>query len=1166
MHIREIEIDNFKSFKTKTVIPFLDGFTTVSGPNGSGKSNIVDSVLFALGLSTSRTLRAEKLTDLINNQSSRREASVKITFAADKEVEQEFTIRRRVKEGNNGYTSTFYINDKVSTLTEVHQKLSEYNISPGCYNVMMQGDVTGIINMSPFERRKIIDELAGVTEFDRRIDQANKELETVHDRIERSNIILGEIDVRLEQLSEERKLALKYQKLKDERQTYINQTLLVKYADFRKSFKLVQQNINESTKEKAEAKEQLGGLDEKIAAKTEELNVLNEKVKKKGEDEQIALAKQVEGLKGDIYRKEQSIEFAQKQIQENNLNSQKAGQETKKLLENIDDINLRIENRQDQYKIIEQQIEKENAELKRLIEESSDLTQATQGLIEKRNELRKKLEHAEDEHGRLSRESLKWQDIITRLEEEKKELADVINNSDTQKAQLEDKKNAFTNQLKLLEEEKEACEIQLKNTLAETAQLKDEISALEEKIQAKYRNLMRLEANKSAAEEVHFGKAVDAVLGAGIPGVHKTLAQLGRVDKEYSVAMEIAMGNRMRCIVVDDEHVGSQAIKFLKQVHAGRATFLPLTKMPYYMPGNPVPDYDGVIDFAINLIEFDDLYKDVFFYALGTTLIVESIEKARPLMGQYRMVTLDGSLIEKSGAMTGGSINTKGGVKFASWYDDEIKELSAVVKSLNQEKRELVADLDKLERKVDRCRNDYTGYLNKIHQKKLELENFDTTLSDIKNNFASRVERLEEVKSKITEAELENHSIQDELSEVDQHVQTLKAEIETVDSSIPKDKLQEIQELSGSIEFEIKNLEAKLRNLDAEIKKSSMEKDFKFQSIQLQKETIEKAKTDNAELEKKIATDKDEIITLRSNIEQLMVKLDALSTELKEIQKERDTVSKDLLKLQNTKDKHENTIQRIEEMIISYKARKSELNAQINTLRKTLEEQNIDYSDADNVTITTEEINAAIEKLSRRMESLEPVNMLAIKEYDDVNARKEELSDRITTLTNEKEEIFNRLSGYENLKKQSFMMTFENVNKNFVQIFEKLSDGEGHLVLENFDDPFKGGLTIEARPRGKKLIRLEAMSGGEKSLTALAFVFAFQRYMPAPFYAFDEVDMFLDGINAEKLSQMVKEQSDNAQFIVVSLRKPMLERADRTVGVTQRNDGVSRVTGVRVNG
>src|SRR3989339_1161805 len=331
MYIREIEIDNFKSFVDKTNIPFLEGFTTISGPNGSGKSNIIDSVLFALGLSTSRTLRAEKLPDLINNNGKKNEAAVRISFAENGSGTH-FSITRKIKKSSNGYTGTYYLNDKVSTLGEVHDFLSQYNISPGCYNVMMQGDVTGIINMTPFERRKILDEIAGVAEFDRRIEQAKKELETVEDRVDKSSIILNEIDVRLTQLEEERTQALKYQKLKEEKQGLESKISIVKYFDIKTSMERLHESILDANKSK---KDEIKILEENIKNEKDEFNRItsqatsinkttNENLERRSvlrrnleakQDEENVLLKDKMVVDEKISRYQRDIEEAEKEIQ-----------------------------------------------------------------------------------------------------------------------------------------------------------------------------------------------------------------------------------------------------------------------------------------------------------------------------------------------------------------------------------------------------------------------------------------------------------------------------------------------------------------------------------------------------------------------------------------------------------------------------------------------------------------------------------------------------------------------------------------------------------------------------------------------------------------------------------------------------------------------------------
>lgn len=290
-----------------------------------------------------------------------------------------------------------------------------------------------------------------------------------------------------------------------------------------------------------------------------------------------------------------------------------------------------------------------------------------------------------------------------------------------------------------------------------------------------------------------------------------------------------------------------------------------------------------------------------------------------------------------------------------------------------------------------------------------------------------------------------------------------------------------------------------------------------------------------------------------------------IGSKLIELQQERDTLSTEVLNQEKRKSIAESKIERLAEQIQAYKTRRKELEPELFTIRDELSAQGYDVATIKKPDISVEDVNKNIARLQRRMEELEPVNMKALVEYDEVLNRKEELKTKIDTLTSERGQIIERMGSYEDMKRKSFLDTFNNVNGNFKDIFGQLSDGSGSLILDNYENPFLGGLTIEAQPRDKKMQRLESMSGGEKSLTALAFVFAIQRYLPAPFYAFDEVDMHLDGINVEKLAQMIKSQSINTQFIVVSLRKPMIESANRSIGVTQKNNGITKVTGVKFN-
>jgi len=1164
MYISKIEIDNFKSFANKTEIPFLEGFTTVSGPNGSGKSNIIDSILFALGLSTSRTLRAEKIFHLINTHNKRNDASVKVYFAK-KDGTEPFSVTRKIKKNSGGFVSSYYLNDKNSTLTDIHDALSRYNISPGCYNVMMQGDVTNIINISPVERRKIIDEIAGVADFDRRIEQAKKELDIVEERVEKSNIILSEVDIRLVQLEEEKQHALKYQKLREEKHLLESKLNIVRYFEIKNSFERLHESILHANKEKKEEENKLSELLGRLEDAQNKLKELSEVIKSKGEDEQIEVKKQIETLKGIISRKKDSISFAEKQIKDNNHAFESAERNIQELKTKIDDCHTKITNKNDEIKVIEGNILTEKENLKRVLEDVSSINKTASERVEKRNSLRRELENKKDKENEVLKEKITLEEKVSRISREIEDCMHKISEIETLKTESDDKKNLLETQIIELEKELKDYELMQKNNLTALDKLKNEISDLSYNINTAYRKIAQLEANKRAAEDAGFGRAIDTVLKADINGVHDILAKLGKVEDEYSTALETAMGGRMRNIVVEDDEVASVAIEILKSSQAGRATFLPLNKMKPRPWGMKIPNNAGVIDFAINLVKFDNIYEKAFYYALGDTLVVEDLGVARGLMGKYRMVTLDGALIEKTGAMTGGSVQ-KSGLKFAQSDDDELVKFKDRLEKMEDKARNIEKQRISTEQKLDNIRRDYSNAMNELNKKRLEQDNLLKNLKDADYTLETKKNSIEILSPEKEIAEKELEIVVKKLSNFYQEIEKLAKQITEIEQSLPKDELTRLNEQTEGIEFEIKRYESKLATCNNDIKAITMEIDFNNNAISAHSEKIETSKLENVKLEK----DKEQFISEIADVEvknkELEERIATINSELGELQEERDKFQTEVVTLETNKNGLKLKIERLIAQVEAFKVSRKEKEPELETIREELISQGYEIAQLSPTTISVEDVNKNITRLQKRMEEMEPVNMKALTEYDEVKNRKEELKNKIDTLTREKEQIVERMNGYEDLKIKSFKETYDNVNTNFEAIFAQLSDGTGKIVLENETNPLLGGLTIEAQPRDKKMQRLESMSGGEKSLTALAFVFAIQRYLPAPFYAFDEVDMHLDGINAEKLAQMIKSQSSKTQFVVVSLRKPMIEAADRTIGVTQKNSGITRVTGVKLHG
>lgn len=1162
MYIKQLEIDNFKSFANKSEIPLLKGFTTVSGPNGSGKSNIIDSVLFALGLANASELRAENLSHFISTYTKRNDAFVKVTFG-DTENGEDLTIGRKIRKTSQGYASTYYINDSVTTLTNVHAVLEKYNVTPNSYNVMMQGDVMGITNCTPKNRRKIIDEIAGIADFDRRIDQATNELETVEQRVERSTVILNEVDNRLEQLKEEREVALKYQKLREEKQGLESQVSKVKFFDIKRSLEKAHENILEFTKKKKEEEVKNKDLDERLNLIKQKYQEISNLVKEKGEAQQIELKKQEEALKGEIDRKNNATNYADKQIHDGLRSIENAKNGIENFKKKIEDFKLKIKLKDDEIAVIKENTKTREAELKKILEDMTGLNTTADQHIEKRNNLRKQLEDLKDEETKLIQAKLP-------LESELKTLQRDLEDAKTRLAELtEMKENFAANQdlkktlVEQLQKEMADFKIIQQNAMHDLDTTKNEINDLNYNIQMASRKIAVMETKKQMAEESNFGRAVDTIMNAKLRGVHAPLVKLGTVDKEFSVAMEVAFGGRMAHIVVDDEHVAGVAIELLKSSNAGRATFIPLNKIKKAPTRLQLPRDKGVIDFAINLVDFDDKYIDAFYYAVGDTIVVEDLESAKKLIGKYRMVTLQGELLEKSGSMTGGT-RLRTGLSFSQNDDEELNKFKDRLKEMEQKLASLENKKTSLEAKLEDVRGKYSDSMSEFSKSKVELDNMNQNYANSENILKEKADFIASAEPKIVDLNNKLDKLEEKNVKIYDDMATCQEAIDEVEKLINDKDLKDLKEKTEGVENEIKRLQTKL--MTAENDKNELNRQISFHEnlIETKTEEITNIEHNNVKLEEDKKRYQNDIVELNKKMEELHEQIVQIEEKLGKLLKERDEINAELIELEKQKHIKAADIERIAEQIESFKARRRELEPQLDNAKKDLEDAGEDVAKLEPIEISIEEITSKIQRLEKRMAELGDVNMRALAAYDEVLARQSELKEQIETLSKERKEILERMQGYEQLKKETFMKTYNHINENFKEVFHQLSEGEGELKLECPDDPLAGGMTIEAQPRDKKLQRLESMSGGEKSLTALAFVFAIQRYMPSPFYAFDEVDASLDTMNVERIAQMVQNQSKETQFIVVSHRRPMIESANRTLGVTQKEKGITKVTGIKL--
>jgi chromosome segregation protein len=1145
LHITELEIDNFKSFSKKTKIPFLEGFTVISGPNGSGKSNIIDSILFVLALSSSRNLRAEKLTDLINHDSGRNTAEVAIEFSDGTK------IRRRIKRTGNGYYSYNYLNDRLCKQGDIVNLLAKSGIIPHGYNVVMQGDVTRIMEMSDFERRKIIDEIAGVSEFDSKKQQALSELDIVRERIEREELLLIELSKRVNELKKEREHALEFQKWQKDLSFYQGCRAAAQLHAKEKELASLLQSAEELNIRCSRIDADRSLEENELAYLNADLKDIDDLISKKSGSDYLKLIADLEEAKGGIRLAEQTIVRLRRDKEENLETINRIYLDTKRAETRVAELSEQIRALTIDRTNIAMEVATEKALLEKIENEIKAHSDDTAGA---RDKLFALLQEAEGKKGERSA-ILHEQDMLI---EKSRMRTTELERLTALLAQLDEEFVAKQGQLGNSEKGAEDLAQQKKELDRTLSELEGRLFAQRsslERIRTEMRDTeqdaIRLETAQQARGESG-GRAIEAVMA--MEGVHGTIGELGKVPAEYATALNVAAGNKLHFVICDTDQIAADAIRFLKDERLGRVTFLPLNKLK--PPALPPVKEPGVIDYAVNLLEYDPKYDRAFAVALGGTVVVDTLERARKLIGKYRMVTRDGELLEKSGAMTGGA--AKKPVRgFGAAVDDEIVRIRAHLSELAGEAATLDAGVKRLTEEVDAKR----ALRNEIDQ---NIARFGMFTEEYTRRFDAITVEKQTIEAAVARQKEETGKGAAELSELEGRLDQTTGEITAITARIDaiKKRLDDtnIPALTVQIEKkrkEIEESERRLRNKEADINDSSRERQhFNLRVEELGKERTAKDER-NKEIDADIAASNDQIALHKTRIGELEEKQKEFSGELDELRTKRGLVSQSIHDSESKLMKFDSDKERITIQMNAFGDRATALGIELEQLKEQVGENKTDMS------IT--EIEGKIAEADGMIRTIGAVNMLAIEEYDKVQRQVEERTGRKETLSSERATLIERIEQFEQMKFEAFTTAFKAIDANFRQIFARLTSGSGHLVLENEEDPFTGGMTFAVQPRDKKVHLLSSLSGGEKSLTTLAFIFSIQHHIPAPFYAFDEVDMSLDGSNVERIAAMIKELSDTSQFVIVSLRKPMIDEAQRIMGVTLRPDKTTLVTGVKAH-
>ncbi len=1174
-------MENFKSFGKKLTVPFFPGFTAITGPNGAGKSNIADAILFVLGPKSSKVMRAGRLTDLIFNGGKKHKnpakyCKVSLVFDntkrrmpvdSDDVVLTRMIKRAPLKNDPNNYYSKFYINNKASTFSDFANVLVHARMSGDGYNIVKQGDVTSFIERGSVDRRRLIDDIAGISNFDNDIKKAEKEEEDVDSNLERIRIILNEISGQIRQLKTDRDAAFRYKELKDQLYETKAKIALKKKQDIESQMAEISKQIKSYESEKRKFDEKSKELKDQYAEAQKKLEEIEKKIGEVGGDEVKEIRDEVDSLRGEEIKVEERINYSNDEI----LEIQNEKVELKSSLESIE---KELEEHSSQKNDLETQIDEKQTELKEKETELSGLKENIAQTDDKSMDLTHELVKMREEYNEKNSE-------IHELKLKRNRFTDKIEALELQIAEMQETKSTYEFELKDIdwqadEFKKDHTDKNKKTRDAEKSlfdkkkhesELTEQLNDLENIIRRLQREQSKLQAEYDALQSVEskYNRAVNEVLKArndgSLKGVYGTIAELANVDKKYETAVETAAGARMQSIIVDDDEVAAKAIKFLQKEKLGRATFLPLTKM---ISGKPrgkalmaVKD-EKSHGFAIDLVKFKDEYHGAFWYVFGDTVVVEGLDDARRLMGGVRLVDIKGSLIEASGAMIGGS-RSKTHLSFSSadrgkleeitkQLNDAIKSqdsLSAELSELRKETVELESSLGELRTEADK----------EIHVKDLDVrrKEFTGKLEVLNKELDGKTKEKEELKSKKNE-------VISKIEEYKKRLEELDSVKEEKGKLLLKGTKKELAQNARTLEEQVSKLQEFVLGLSSE--KDALEKKIELleerkneisTNIENKTKEIEKHKKSIKELKESRSSYRDELKALM-NVEEQM------TDKIKDLTSKRDGIYKKTVTVENELDKTNTRVESYYDLISRAKYRMPTLEDSVKELEQELKLYNVEISDEKLPNV--ESLKDSVKVIEESMRELEPVNMRALEEYEHQSERRKKLDDDVKHLKDQKKNLTKLVKSITEKKTERFYETFDAINKNFKDIYAQLSEGgEAELQLEDPENLFESGMTIKARPRGKKVLLLSALSGGEKSIASIGFIFAIQQYDPSPFYVFDEIDMFLDGVNAETVSRMIKQKALDSQFIMVSLRKVALKEANHVYGVTMRETGISEMIG-----
>lgn len=1180
MLLKSLELHGFKTFPDRIKLSFDKGITSIVGPNGSGKSNISDAIRWVLGEQSAKTLRCSKMEDVVFNGTDKRKKTgyAEVTLSIDNkdrilpfDGDEVAVTRRYYRSGESEYM----INKATVRLRDIHELFMDTGLGRDGYSMIGQGKIDSIVASKSEERREIFEEASGISRYRYRKTEAERKLKSTEENLVRLRDIVGELEDRVGPLKKQSEKAQKFLVLSEEKKgleialwlnTLDNSANIIKEQDDkidiqRAQYENAEQELANISSETESIYLKNGEITSKIDTIRRNISQFESEVS--NNNALISVAN------NDIEHNKETITRLETEIEQLDNSFTEIETQIKEKKENVEKLKLNIEEKQKEYNEVSKNLNTISVDASRSGDEIQELNSKLAELSQKSANAKVVLLTSDSSINELNE----------RIESLNSSLSEKESNLETTSKMLEDYKaqgKDSAEEVEMLSNSIKGLELKISNLKAKNENSKGEIDRLTLDSNEKLRRANILEdLEKNLEGFAHSVKTVMNLSRHGkIGGIHGPVSRLIKVPTDYAVAIETALGGAMQNIVTGNEEDAKRAIRTLKENKGGRATFLPIaTIKPRYLNENGIDSCFGFVGVASDLCDCKDEYKGILQNLLGKIVIAEDLNSAVSIAKKYsyrfKVVTLDGQVVNAGGSLTGGYLNKRTGLLSRA---SEIEKYRKEAKALADKADELKEQYSNSQQEFAKYEADILGTRGDLSTEQQELIRLRTEYKACQNEYDSLVSSIDFTKNEIVECENKISNLQKDKETADKEFSAFEEEIANIEKTTSNltgnrlaltEKREQLSEKLQNIRLEIVTYEKDKEALISEIRTSEYNSQHQTERKENLRNQIVSVNSNIDIINKKIESYtnisnnyQDKIAEFNNAIEKLngdKEKFEKKSVELR--QKEKD--------LNSTREVSGRELARLEERKINLQKQYDDI------IAKLWDEYELTKRQAEEISIEIENVSTARKRLNEiktSIRGLGSVNVSAIEEYKEVSERYEFLGAQVSDVEKSKNEIERLINDLTKQMKDAFIENFHEINKHFGETFKELfGGGTASLELANPDDILNSGIDIIAHPPGKIVVHLEALSGGEKALVAIALYFSIMKVRPAPFCVMDEIEAALDDVNVDRFAQYMRRMTDRTQFITITHRRGTMEESDVLYGVTMQDEGISKLLELRAS-